>query len=158
MCHGVKEPASPDVRVLHKIRRRVYRQPRYAVLLHQFGEIFFEEAGCKRSHLRVDIGSVSTPLIAVDPFWIVEFRRVIFPDFKQERPMRLRDKECDVAVSAFEQIGWGVVLVLAANVSVGPDEFNTEAVAINGPLGILTGGLVALVFWLIRRPDRDAHA
>ena len=84
MCHGGEETSRPDVRVLHKIRWRVDRQPRYAVLLHQFGEIFFEEAGCERGHFRIDILSVSTPQVAVDPFGIVELRRVIFPDFEQQ--------------------------------------------------------------------------
>ena len=47
-------------------------------------------------------------------FRIVEVRRVIFPYFEQKRPMILRHEKRDVAVLALEEIGWRIVLVLAA--------------------------------------------
>ena len=62
----------------------------------------------------IDIVCVGAPQIAVNPFRIVEVRRVIFPYFEQKRPMILRHEKRDVAVLALEEIGWRIVLVLAA--------------------------------------------
>src|SRR5437773_5347043 len=56
--NGAEEAARLDMRVLHEIRRRVDRQPRDAMLLHQFGKVFFQKPGSESSHLRVDIVGV----------------------------------------------------------------------------------------------------
>ena len=114
MGDSAKEPARQDVRVLHEIRRRVDRQARNAVLLHQLGQIFFEKARCERSHLRIDVVRMSAPQVAVDPFRIVELGRMIFPDFEQKRPVSLGDEKRDLAILAFKQIRRRIVLVLAA--------------------------------------------
>ena len=97
---AAEKSARLDMRVLHEIRRRIDRQARDAVFLHQLGEIFLEKARRERRHLRVDIVGMLAPQVAVDPFRIVELRVVVVPDLEQYRPMILRDEKRDPTVLA----------------------------------------------------------